>query len=165
MSGTAVRQVTDGTSFWYNVVAMEPDPIAENQTDVTIATLMARKDGDLLMNQAIASALAYMKKLGSELQEVKASLWTPSSLDERIKSVHESECKDCPVRKWFDGQQQQQQQQRTTAPKPTLWSLLLSERGLLVIVVIIVTLAYARLTLGQQGYRDVTHPLAERIPK
>ena len=140
---------------------MEPDPIAENQTDVTIATLMARKDGDLLMNQAIASALAYMKKLGSELQEVKASLWTPSSLNERIKSVHESECKECPVRKWFDGQQQQ----RTTAPKSTLWSLLLSERGLLVIVVIIVTLAYARLTLGQQGYRDVTHPLTESIPK
>ena len=162
MSGTAVRQVTDCISFWYNIVAMDPDPIAENQTDVTIATLMARKDGDLLMNQAMASALAYMKKLGSELQEVKESLWTPSSLDERIKSVHESECKDCPVRKWFDGQQQQQ---RTTAPKPTLWSLLLSERGLLVIVVIIVTLAYARRTLGQQGYRDVTHPLTERIPK
>ena len=162
MSGTAVRQVTDGTSFWYNIVAMEPDPIAENQTDVTIATLMARKDGDLLMNQAMASALAYMKKLGSELQEVRASLWTPSSLDERIKSVHESECRECPVRKWFDGQQQQQ---RTTASKPTMWSLLLSERGLLVIVVIIVTLAYARLTLGQQGYRDVTHPLAERMPK
>ena len=139
---------------------MEPDPIAENQTDVTIATLMARKDGDLLMNQAMASALAYMKKLGSELQEVKTSLWTPSSLDERIKSVHESECKECPVRKWFDGQQQ-----RTTAPKPTLWSLLLSERGLLVIVVIIVTLAYARLTLGQQGYHDVTHPLVEGMPK
>ena len=139
---------------------MDPDPIAENQTDVTIATLMARKDGDLLMNQAMASALAYMKKPGSELQEVKASLWTPSSLDERIKSVHESECRECPVRKWFDGQQQ-----RTTASKPTLWSLILSERGLLVIVVIIVTLAYARLTLGQQGYRDVTHPLAERIPK
>lgn len=138
---------------------MEPDPIAENQTDVTIATLMARKDGDLLMNQAMASALAYMKKLGSELREVKASLWTPSSLGERIKSVHTSECKECPVRKWFDGQQ------RTTASKPTLWSLLLSERGLLVIVVIIVTLAYARLTLGQQGYRDVTHPLAERMPK
>lgn len=138
---------------------MEPDPIAENQTDVTIATLMARKDGDLLMNQAMASALAYMKKLGSELQEVKASLWTPSSLDERIKSVHESECKECPVRKWFDGQQ------RTAAPKPTLWSLLLSERGLLVIVVIIVTLAYARLTLGQQGYHDVTHPLVEGMPK
>lgn len=164
MSWAAVRRMTDRTSFWYNIVAMDPDPIAENQTDVTIATLMARKDGDLLMNQAMASALAYMKKLGSELQEVKESLWTPSSLDERIKSVHESECKDCPVRKWFDGQQQQQQQ-RTTAPKPTLWSLLLSERGLLVIVVIIVTLAYARLTLGQQGYRDVTHPLAERIPK
>ena len=161
MSGTDVRQVTDGTSFWYNIVAMDPDPIAENQTDVTIATLMARKDGDLLMNQAMASALAYMKKLGSELQEVKASLWTPSSLDERIKNVHAGECKECPVRKWFDGQQQ-----RTTAPKPTtLWSLLLSERGLLVIVVIIVTLAYARLTLGQQGYRDVTHPLAERMPK
>ena len=160
MPGTAVRQVTDGTSFWYNIVAMEPDPIAENQTDVTIATLMARKDGDLLMNQAIASALAYMKKLGSELQEVRASLWTPSSLDERIKSVHESECRECPVRKWFDGQQQ-----RATASKSTLWSLLLSERGLLVIVVIIVTLAYARLTLGQQGYRDVTHPLAERMPK
>ena len=160
MSGTAVRQVTDRTSFWYNIVAMDPDPIAENQTDVTIATLMARKDGDLLMNQAMASALAYMKKLGSELQEVKESLWRPSSLDERIKSVHESECRECPVRKWFDGQQQ-----RTTAPKTTLWSLLLSERGLLVIVVIIVTLAYARLTLGQQGYRDVTHPLAERMPK
>ena len=111
------------------------------------------------MNQAIASALAYMKKLGSELQEVKASLWTPSSLNERIKSVHESECRECPVRKWFDGQQ------RPAASKPTLWSLLLSERGLLVIVVIIVTLAYARLTLGQQGYRDVTHPLAERMPK
>ena len=159
MPGTAVRQVTDGTSFWYNIVAMEPDPIAENQTDVTIATLMARKDGDLLMNQAMASALAYMKKLGSELQEVRASLWTPSSLDERIKSVHVRECRECPVRKWFDGQQ------RTAASKPTLWSLLLSERGLLVIVVIIVTLAYARLTLGQQGYRDVTHPLVERMPK
>lgn len=159
MSVTGVRQVTDGTSFWYNIVAMEPDPIAENQTDVTIATLMARKDGDLLMNQAMASALAYMKKLGSELQEVKASLWTPSSLDERIKSVHESECRECPVRKWFDGQQ------RTTASKPTLWSLLLSERGLLVVVVIIVTLAYARLTLGPQGYRDVTHPLVERMQK
>ena len=158
-SGIAIRQVTSGTSFWYNIVAMEPDPIAENQTDVTIATLMARKDGDLLMNQAMASALAYMKKLGSELQEVKASLWTPSSLDERIKNVHAGECKECPVRKWFDGQQ------RTTASKPTLWSLLLSERGLLVIVVIIVTLAYARLTLGQQGYHDVTHPLVERMPK
>lgn len=159
MSGTAVRQVTDCTSFWYNIVDMEPDPIAENQTDVTIATLMARKDGDLLMNQAMASALSYMKKLGSELQEVKASLWTPSSLNERIKSVHESECKECPVRKWFDGQQ------RTVSSKPTLWSFLLSERGLLVVVVIIVTLAYARLTLGQQGYRDVTHPLAEGMPK
>ena len=111
------------------------------------------------MNQAMASALAYMKKLGSELQEVKASLWTPSSLDERIKSVHESECRECPVRKWFDGQQ------RTTASKPALWSLLLSERGLLVVVVIIVTLAYARLTLGPQGYRDVTHPLVEGMQK
>ena len=138
---------------------MEPDPIAENQTDVTIATLMARKDGDLLMNQAMASALAYMKKLGMELQEVKASLWTPSSLDERIKGVHAKECKECPVRKWFDSQQ------RTAAAKPSLWSFLLSERGLLVIVVIIVTLAYARLTLGQQGYRDVVQPISERIPK
>lgn len=138
---------------------MEPDPIAENQTDTTIATLLARKDGDLLMNQAMASALAYMKRLGSELQEVKASLWTPASLDERIKGVHEKECKECPVRKWFESQQ------RATAAKPSLWSFLLSERGLLVIVVIIVTLAYARLTLGQQGYRDVTQPLSERIPK
>lgn len=138
---------------------MEPDPIAENQTDVTIATLMARKDGDLLMNQAMASALAYMKKLGMELQEVKASLWSPDSLDSRIRSVHAGECKECPVRKWFDSQQ------RTAAAKPSLWSFLLSERGLLVIVVIIVTLAYARLTLGQQGYRDVVQPISERIPK
>ena len=151
--------MTDGTSFWYNIVAMEPDPIAENQTDVTIATLMARKDGDLLMNQAMASALAYMKKLGSELQEVKASLWTPSSLDERIKSVHESECRECPVREWFDGQQ------RTPASKPTLWSLLLSERGRVVLGVVIMALADGRLTLGQQGYHDVTHPLVERMPK
>ena len=140
---------------------MEPDPIAENQTDVTIATLMARKDGDLLMNQAMASALAYMKKLGSELQEVKESLWTPSSLDERIKLVHTSECKECPVRKWFDGQQQQ----KTASSKPTVWSFLLSERGLLVIVVIIVTLAYTRLTLGPQGYHDVTHTLVDGMPK
>lgn len=142
---------------------MEPDPIAENQTDVTIATLMARKDGDLLMNQAMASALAYMKKLGSELAEVKASLWSPDALDRMIAEKHKSACGECEVRKWMLEHQREMKDQETR--KPSLWSFLLSERGLLVIVVIIVTLAYARLTLGQQGYRDVMQPISERIPK
>lgn len=147
---------------------MEPDPIAENQTDVTIATLMARKDGDLLMNQAMASTLAYVKRLGAELAEVKASLWSPDALDRRIEMKHESECRGCSVRKWVEDYRKKlddEKEKRIAAAKPSLWSFLLSERGLLVIVVIIVTLAYARLTLGQQGYRDVTQPLAERIPK
>lgn len=138
---------------------VEPDPIAENQTDVTIATLMKRDDGDVLMNRAVAALLAYTKKLGAEVADIKSSMWTPDALDSKIKSVHANECKECPVRKWFDSQQ------RTAAAKPSLWSFLLSERGLLVIVVIIMTLAYVRLTLGQQGYRDVTQPLSERIPK
>lgn len=146
---------------------MEPDPIAENQTDVTIATLMARKDGDLLMNQAMASTLAYVRRLGAGLQEVKASLWSPDALDRSIKAKHESECRECHVRKWVSEYRKklEDEKEKTAAPKPSLWSFLLSERGLLVIVVIIVTLAYARLTLGRQGYRDVTQPLAERIPK
>lgn len=147
---------------------MEPDPIAENQTDVTIATLMARKDGDLLMNQAVASTLAYVKKLGSELTEVKASLWSPDALDKRIEAKHESECRGCSVRKWVEDYRKKlddDKEKRAAAARPSLWSFLLSERGLLVIIVVIVTLAYVRLTLGQQGYHDVTQPLSERIPK
>lgn len=142
---------------------MEPDPIAENQTDVTIATLMTRSDGDPLMNKAVASVLAYTKRLGAEMAEIKASLWSPDALDRRIEAKHESECKECEVRKWMIEHRREARDQETR--KPSLWSFLLSERGLLVVVVIIVTLAYARLTLGQQGYRDVVQPLGERIPK
>lgn len=147
---------------------MEPDPIAENQTDVTIATLMARKDGDLLMNQAVASTLAYVKRLGAELTEVKASLWSPDALDRRIEAKHESKCRGCTVRKWVEDYRRKlddEKEKRTAAAKPSLWSFLLSERGLLVIVVVILTLAFVRMSLGQQGYRDVTQPLSERIPK
>lgn len=142
---------------------MEPDPIAENQTDVTIATLMTRADGDPLMNRAVASVLAYTKRLGAEMAEIKASLWSPDALDRMIATKHKSACGECEVRKWMLEHQRETKDQETR--KPSLWSFLLSERGLLVIVVIIVTLAYARLTLGQQGYRDVMQPVSERIPK
>ena len=138
---------------------MENDPIAENQTDVTIATLMARKDGDLLMNQAVAATLAYMKKLGNELAEVKSSLWSPDALDKLIKSKHDSECRECGVRKWVENYQRKLEhdgEEKARAPKPSLWSFLLSERGLLVVVILVITFAYVRLTLGQQGYKDVT---------
>lgn len=136
---------------------MEPDPIAENQTDVTIATLMARKDGDPLMNQAMAASLAYMKKLGTELAEVKASLWSPDALDRMIAAKHKSACRECEVRKWMIEHQRETKDQETR--KTSLWSFVFSERGLLTIVVIILTLAFVRQSLGKDGYQDVTHTI------
>lgn len=136
---------------------MEPDPIAENQTDVTIATLMTRDDGDPLMNRAVASCLAYVKKLGVEMADMKASLWSPDSLDRLISAKHERSCGGCDVRKWVEEfKAEQKRRASAAAAKPSLWSLLLSERGLLIIVVVLFALMCARLTLGPQGYQDVT---------
>lgn len=143
---------------------MEPDPIAENQTDVTIATLMTRDEGDPLMNKAVASLLAYTKKLGMELAEVKASLWSPDALDRRIEMKHESECRGCSVRKWVEDYKRQleDKSKQAAVSKPSLWSFLMSERGLMFmmfIVIVFLTLMCARLVLGQEGYRDVTHTM------
>lgn len=143
---------------------MEPDPIAENQTDVTISLLMARKDGDVVMSRAVAALLAHSKKLGAELQEVKSSMWSPDALDRRIKENHETGCRECTVRKWVEDYQKQLEhddRERAKAAKPSLWSFLLSERGLLVIVVILFALMCARTILGPQGYYDVTHTMKE----
>lgn len=136
---------------------MEPDPIAENQTDVTIATLMTRADGDPLMNKAVASVLAYTKRLGAEMSEIKASLWSPDALDRMIAAKHKSACGECEVRKWMLEHQRETKDQETR--KPSLWSFVFSERGLLTIVVIILTLAFVRQSLGKEGYQDVTHTM------
>ena len=136
---------------------MEPDPIAENQTDVTIATLMTRADGDPLMNKAVASVLAYTKRLGAEMAEIKASLWSPDALDHMIAAKHKSACGECEVRKWMLEHQRESKDQETR--KLSLWSFVFSERGLLTIVVIILTLAFVRQSLGKDGYQDVTHTM------
>ena len=136
---------------------MDPDPIAENQTDVTIATLMSRTDGDPLMNRSMASVLAYMKKLGTEITEIKSSLWSPDALDRMVTAQHRSECQGCEVRKWVDDAKREQA--RNKNDKPSLWSFLLSERGLLVIVVILFALMCTRMMLGSEGYRDVTQTM------
>lgn len=143
---------------------MEPDPIAENQTDVTVATLMSRSDGDPLMNKAVASLLAYSKKLGAEMAEIKKSLWTLDALDKRISEKHSGECRECTIRKWVEDHKKQIEDTvktgKITSTKPSLLSFLMSERGLLVIVVLILTLAFVRQSLGREGYRDVTGSLS-----
>lgn len=146
---------------------MESDPIAENQTDVTIATLMSRTDGDPLMNKAVASLLAYTKKLGAEIAEVRASLWSPDALDRRIEAKHESECRGCEVRKWVEDYKRTLKDngsKQATSAKPSLWSFLMSERGLMFmmfVVIVFFALMCARLVLGREGYRDVTHTMKE----
>lgn len=135
---------------------MEMDPIAENQTNVMIAKLTTRTDGDVELNHAVAALLSASQRQARELVEIKSSLWSPDALDNRIVSKHSAECNGCTVRKWVEDYRKKLATEAEDQNKPSLWSFLLSERGLLVIVVILFALMCARQILGPQGYRDVT---------
>jgi len=147
---------------------MNIDPIADNQTELTIATLNSRTDGDPLLNKAVAAILLALTKQSEELSrqsadlvQMKQSLWKPNDLENLIDRRHLSACKECPTRKMVELWEAERQHAVSEKAKSqqggtTLWSFIFSERGLLIIVVILFALMCARLTLGPQGYSDVT---------
>lgn len=150
------------------------DPIAENQTELMILTLNNRQDGDKMLNQAVAAILLSMTKVSAEftgmkaeIQTMKAELWKPKDLDDHIAKVHTEACRMCPTRRFVEIMEiQQKHDEREAAAKKqaaTGWSavlaFLLSERGLLAIVVLLFALMCLRMTLGQQGYQDVTQTM------
>lgn len=150
------------------------DPIAENQTELMILTLNNRQDGDKMINQAVAAILLSMTKVSAEftgmkaeIQTMKAELWKPKDLDDHIAKVHTEACRMCPTRRFVEIMEiQQKHDEKEAAAKKqaaTGWSavlaFLLSERGLLAIVVLLFALMCLRMTLGQQGYQDVTQTM------
>lgn len=136
---------------------METDPIAENQTNVMIAKLTTRSDGDVELNHAVAALLSSSQRQARELLEIKSSLWSPDALDRRIIDKHNNQCSMCSVRKWVETYREKiEADQKDTKKSPGLWTFLMSERGLLVIVVILFALMCARMMLGSDGYKDVT---------
>ena len=156
------------------------DPIAENQTELMILTLNNRQDGDKMINQAVAAILLSMTKVSAEftgmkaeIQTMKAELWKPKDLDDHIAKVHTEACRMCPTRRFVEIMeiQQKHDEKEAAAKKETAakkqdatgWSavfaFLLSERGLLAIVVLLFALMCLRMTLGQQGYQDVTQTM------
>lgn len=131
---------------------MEVDPIAENQTNVVIAELMTRKDGDITLCHAVAALLSQSQKQARELLEIRSSLWSPDALDRRIDSRHSAMCDACPAR-------QKMLEEEREAKKSAWWHMVFSKDGLLIIVVLLFALMCMYMVLGQQGYRDVTTTL------
>lgn len=131
---------------------MEVDPIADNQTNVVIAELMTRKDGDTTLCRAVAALLAQAQKQAKELLEIRSSLWAPDALDRRIDSRHALLCESCPVKKSFE-------QAESAKSASHWWQLVFSKDGLFALIVIFFALMCMYMVLGQQGYRDVTTTL------
>ena len=135
---------------------MEVDPIADNQTNVVIAELMTRKDGDVTLCRAVAALLAQAQKQAKELLEIRSSLWSPDALDRRIDSRHALLCESCPARKHLEKIEEEREKEKTV---PHWWQVLFSKDGLLIIVVLLFALMCMYMVLGQQGYHDVTTTL------
>lgn len=143
------------------------DPISENQTEITIAKLTNREDGDALLNQAVAAILLSLMKLSAELttmkaemSNMKASMWKPNDLENLIDRRHLAACKECPTRKmvelWEAERQHDAHEHMRKKTEPGFWSLLLSKEGLLIIVILLFALMCIYMTAGREGYHDIT---------
>ena len=134
---------------------MDVDPIAENQTNVVIAELMTRKDGDTTLCRAVAALLAQSQKQARELLEIRSSLWSPDALDRRIDSRHSTMCEACPARQ----RMLEEEKEASKRHHGSWWYMVFSKDGLLLIVVLLFALMCMYMVLGQQGYHDVTTTL------
>lgn len=139
---------------------VENDPIAENQTELTIAKLTNRQEGDPLLNQAVAAILLSLTKLTAEMAAVKRDLWKPNDLENLIDKRHLSACKECPTRKTvelWEAERQHDIRERAKNSQQGFWSLLFSKEGILIIVILLFALLSIYMTAGRDGYNDIVN--------
>lgn len=137
---------------------MDTDPIADNQTELTINKLLNRTDGDPLLNQAVAAMLLSLTKLISEVANIKRDLWKPETLDRIISEKHSRACLECPTRKMVEVWEKQKQIKAEQDGRPW-WQLVFSKDGLLVIVILLFSLMCIYSIIGKEGYREVTQTM------
>ena len=139
---------------------MDTDPIADNQTELTINKLLNRKDGDPLLNQAVAAMLLSMTKLISEVATIKRDLWKPETLEKMIDQHHQRSCLECPTRKmvqYWEELDKRKKDARAEADGRPWWQYVFSKDGLLVIVILLFALMSIYSIIGKEGYREVTN--------
>lgn len=128
------------------------DPIADNQTELTIATLMSRTDGDPVLDRAVAAILNGMQKMGREIGQMKSEMWTKDALTRFVDARHAVLCQTCPSRKYVESLRTSEGSGRKT----TLMQALTSPMVMLFIVTILSLLLTVYVLVGREGYKDIT---------
>lgn len=137
-----------------------PDPMAENQTDQTIITLMNGDADDKTRDHAIAATLSSVQKLIVKVTQIDSNLWRPQDLEKVIDERHKLICTNCPLRKFVqDFRSGSTTGQNSDDKKKPWWSALTSPTVMMFFLALLAMFVATYALVGRQGFKDVTHAM------
>lgn len=136
-----------------------PDPMAENQTEQTIITLM-NGDADVkTRDHALAAALSSMQKLIMKVNQIDSNLWRPQDLEKIIDERHKIICESCPLRKYAQKQQSPNSASESDDKRKPWWTVVTSPVVMMFFLALLAMFVATYALVGRQGFEDVTHAM------
>lgn len=137
-----------------------PDPMAENQTEQTIITLMNGDADDKTRDHAIAATLSSIQKLIAKVSQIDSNLWRPQDLEKVIDERHKLICANCPLRRFVQNfQSSSTTGQNSDDKKKPWWSAITSPTVMMFFLALLAMFVAAYALVGRQGFEDITHAI------
>ena len=126
------------------------DPIAENQTELTISRLLNGSADDKIRDHATAALLSTVQTLAQELGEVKSSLWQLPDLERIIDKRHRESCDHCPARRQYEEEKNKKKNSKSVI------EAICSPMVMLFIITILSLLTAVYTLTGAKGVESIT---------